>query len=187
MTPSIDAPRRRLLSTWLRSCWSRDSEWLKEFIDREAWVVVPVESGLHFDSGDAERLSRAARLAGCKQLFAVTLEEDLCAEESPEREGSLRGVYAVEPTPADLAEFSRVLGSFNYILVAEDFSFAVACITEEYYLIAGPPAVVEAGLEGSIGDAQGTFLAFARDSNADEWTRRVHMKVADRYCSAVEG
>lgn len=103
--------------------WHLNTEWLA----RNCWAAVPVESASHFCEHDAELLSEAAKLLDCQECLAVATEpllpEELC--------------YRVPTTQEGLLEFSHEATALNYLLLPTERSFTVLCTSEHYYIVAG--------------------------------------------------
>jgi hypothetical protein len=131
-----------------------DSNQLRnEFLKDQGWIVV--ESGLHFDQADAERIAGAMRSTSKGKLLAILMEPLRNVEEALEFESSREGLLA----------FSRRCAHFSYVLSPEDFSFVVVCTTNDYYLVAGPRRFVEAALGNSVDEAWKRFHEFADDES----------------------
>lgn len=62
-------------SDWIDIALDGDYHFRESFLRSRDWVVVPVESGLHFDRCQAERLASALTRAGESEVSAVLLED----------------------------------------------------------------------------------------------------------------
>jgi len=146
-------------------------QFTRDFLSKEGWLVVPVESGQHFDKHDAERIAKAATLLGQAKLRAVLLED-------------LRDVMdhlEVDATEDGLVLFSRECAHFNFALLPEDRSFAVICTTNDYYLVAGSRRFVEAATGKEATEARSDFRRFACGDGWSAADKKQLVEVSRRY------
>jgi len=148
-----------------------------EFIASQKWVVVPVESGLHFDERDAERIAWSARRANQATLRAVLLEKLKDVEDN----------VPVKATKEGLLAFNKQYGHFNCVLVPPDFSFAIVCSTDDYYLVAGRPDFVRSAFGVEISEASEKFAEFARNEAWSAEDRARLLGVHARYSHFEQG
>lgn len=139
------------------------------------WVVVPVQSGFHFDTGDAERLSAA--------LAPVTTEVHAVLAEA------LRHAtpgYVFPPTPHGFSQFSAECGLFAYLITSLHLrtEFAILCTVDDYYLVAGKAPIVTAAVGGSLDDAFDSFDEFTSDEEWPESVRK-HLLTVSQLCRSI--
>jgi hypothetical protein len=103
-----------------------------DWIQKHGWTVVPVESSDHFSADDIRHLSAAFRQAGHYECLAVATEP---LENTPV-------CYRLATTEPALQDFNTAAWAFFFILIPEDRSWAVLCTKNDYYLVAGPVALV---------------------------------------------
>ena len=164
--------KEAVAEAWARRALNRNGHFVTEFLEAQEWLVIPVESGQHFDECDVECLANAAAAQGESKLRAILLE-------------SLKGVgdhLAVDATAEGLLLFSRECAHFNYALLPENYSFAVVCTTREYFLVAGSKEFVETATGKRVVQALSDFEAFACD---DSWSAsdRSHLAEVLRRCN----
>lgn len=147
--------------------WHLNLQWLA----RNRWAAVPVESASHFDKRDAELLSQASASMDCSECLAVATEP---------LENSIL-CYRVATTQEDFLEFSHETTALNYALLPEDRSFAVLCTSEDYYIVAGPRDFVTKAVGTGIDTARKVFLKFADDQLWPESERKRLIAVAKKY------
>ncbi len=140
------------------------------FIRSRNWAVVPVESGSHFISEDAELLSQALHAIDCLECLAISTEplnpEDMC--------------YRVPTSKAGLFDFSKKLGFLNFALVSEDVSFIILCTVEDYYLVAGQADFVTRAVGKRLQGARRDFFKFAT-AWKDDVMQKYLLSVYKRY------
>lgn len=156
---------------WVATALDESCHFTPDFLSKEGWLVVPVESASHFDEHDAERIARAATLLGQTKLRAVLLEHLREARDHLE----------VDATEQGLLLFDRECAHFNLALLPEDRSFAVICTTYDYYLVAGPRRFVEVATGKEVSEARSDFGRFARDDCWSAPDRERLVEVSQRY------
>ncbi len=156
---------------WAGKALESSHQFTRAFLKEQGWLVVPVESGQHFDDQDAERLASAATAFGATKLRAVSLE-DL---------RHVRDALEVDVTEVGLLLFSRECAHFNFALVPEDYSFAVVCTTDDYFLVAGPRTFVELATGKRVPEARSDFDEFAADDSWSDADRIRLLGVSARY------
>lgn len=142
-----------------------------DWLVSKEWVAVPVDSGMHFDENDIERLSQAAISIGCSQCFAIATEPL----------GELPRCYQLETTPDDLLAFNRKWGAFNFVLIPETRVFAVLCTSEDYFIVAGTCEFVKKAVGRDISVARAEFEEYASDETWPEDVRELLVSVSERY------
>ncbi|MEV0355989.1 hypothetical protein AB0H71_07985 [Nocardia sp. NPDC050697] len=117
-------------------------------------IVVPAEE-IPFDmSGPfAARFLRALRHRGIGELLCFTAEE--LGAGYPEQ--------AARCALDEVAGWRRAVGQFDAILVDENREHAVRLSADEYVLVAGDRAFVEAALGRTIATARADFRDYAAD------------------------
>jgi hypothetical protein len=70
--------------------------------------------------------------------------------------------FDVPATDEGLEEFSRKLGHFNYALCPDDCSWAIVCTTDDYFVVMGPPGIVESILDTTVAQAYADFEDYAQ-------------------------
>lgn len=146
-------------------------------VEDRGWIVVPVQSASHFDTGDAERLS-AALAPVTTEVYAVLAE-------------TLRDAtpgYVFPPTPDGFSQFSTECGLFAYLITSPYVrpEFAVLCAVDDYYLVAGKEPIVTPAVGGSLDDAFESFEEFASDEVWPE-SVRVHLRAVSQLCRLITG
>jgi hypothetical protein len=142
----------------------------KEYLKRRQWAAVPVESALHFDDADIDRIVTAAKNCNIPEFLAIRTEEI--------REPYC---YRLSADYASLAKFSKKCSHWKYLLVAIDESFMILCTVEEYFLIAGPRWIVELIAGRSIKLARLEFHRYADSAEWHESVRTLLLEVERRY------
>lgn len=125
-----------------------NSAWL----EKHAWVVVPVEDTGHFAEEEIDRIVPALLSAGystCLALGAIDLPDPLPMG------------FEFSISADNLRAFNAECGIFRFLLTCPGLSWAINC-NEWFNLFAGPPALVEELLGMPIGQAQDEFLAYAK-------------------------
>jgi hypothetical protein len=158
-------------AAWIDRALDERRHFKREFITSQKWLVVPVESALHFDENDAARLADAARHANQPILTVILLEQLKNVEDNVAMEASEQGLLA----------FSGKYGHFNCMLVPRDLSFAIVCRTDDYYLVAGPSEFVGSALGMDIREAQARFAEFAGNETWSPEDRARLLSVHERY------
>jgi len=148
-----------------------------DWLAKENWSVVPVESSSHFVQSAATHLSRAFSAICCEQVFALATEDLTEVSAAGEEIGFLRPDFVVQTSEGSLLEFSAVCGPFNFILVPSSRAAGVLCTVYDYYLVAGPADFVRLGVGGDIETAWRSFEQCASDP---VWEGRL-LKIAKRY------
>jgi hypothetical protein len=137
------------------------------------WIVVPVESGSHFDDNDAQTIAEACQLVRCGECLAV-------ATESLEEK---RLCYRIQMTKSGLLAFSHECGHFNYLVFPDNVSFAILCTVKDYYLVAGSTDFVTKAVGNNVEAARSEFVEFARN---EFWTvseRENLTRIAEAYAA----
>ncbi len=140
-----------------------DGKW----VSARGWIVVPIESALHFEEDDAEKLSCAFDRIGSSEVFAIATE---ALKEFP-------NYFLVATSKQGLLDFSHRCALFNFVLTPGSRSCAVLCTVYDYYLVAGPSEFVRIAVGGDIDEARRRFDEVA----ADPWWEGRLARVADRY------
>ncbi len=167
-----DSMKVTLTTKWVERALDNNFQFRSEFLGaNKEWTVVPVESASHFDEHDAERISKAASLAGKSTLYAVRLEELKCESRFVEVAVSKDGLLL----------FSRQYGLYNYAMIADDFTFAIICTTDDYFLLAGPRRFVEIAVGKDVLEARAEFEAFAKDDSWSDSDRSWLTEISRRY------
>jgi len=156
---------------WIRRVFENGHQFTRTFLEEQDWLVVPIESGQHFDNKDAERLANAAAALGVTKLRAVLLEDLVGVGDDME----------VDATEEGLLSFSREYAHFNFALLPEDYSFAVSCTTADYFLVAGPRSFVEIATGKKISQARSDFDTFADGDLWSDTDRARLLGVSARY------
>jgi len=142
-----------------------------EYLREHDWVVVPVESGLHFSEDDCRNISAAAKQSGTLSVCGVFMK-DL---------SNVPGLIQIECTVKGLLTFSHQYGHFGYLLVPEQYKFAILCTLDDYYLVAGPWKFVQLAVGKAIPQAREDFEVFAGDYRSSESQRARLLAIAHRY------
>lgn len=157
---------------WISTAVDDSLHFRGEFLRSHGWMVVPVESGCHFDDGDIEALAAGLHFAGKSSIKAVL--GDSQAINAP-------SCVEVDATEEGLRDFNRQHGHLNYLLIPDDCSFALICTTNDYFLVGGQKPIVERLIGTSTESARHDFDEFARDSSWTESERSRLLYVAERY------
>lgn len=147
-----------------------------EWIIRQGWTTVPMESAYHFYEREAEWLSEAAIASGHNECLAVPTEDFNPA----------LPCYRVPMTQEGLLDFSWTCTGLNYVLIPEDRFFVVLCASDSYFIVAGPTDFVRKAIGTSIETARKMFLRYADDRLWPESDRRHLVDVAKRYAKYPE-
>lgn len=127
-----------------------DIEFSSDWIHREGWKVVPVESGMRFSEEDIHQLVPALRQAGFVECLAVATEP---LDPMP-------SCYRMSITEEEFREFNRTCGLFRFLITDETRAWAISC-NEWYNLFAGKPELLESMLGKPIEEARAEYLSFA--------------------------
>ena len=156
---------------WLKNAIDSKNFFIrKKFLDENGWIAIPVESACHFDDEDAKRISQITNGRNLDRLNAVSLE-DLAVPRCIEIGANVHEVL----------KFSLDFGHFNYALFPSDHSFLLVCTTDDYFSVAGKPAVVEHVVGNSVDDARKEFSHYANDENWPIKTKLFLNEVSDWY------
>lgn len=144
-----------------------------EWIEFNNWAVVPVEKGPHFNEREAEWFVEAANLLDCKECFAIMTEPG---------HSDIPSCYQVPVSQEAVLEFGFAAATLNFIVISEDYSFAILSTSEDYKLVAGPKAFVQKAVGSSIPTARSMFLNYyADDPMSPPKVREFLISVAKRY------
>ena len=155
-----------LIADLIDGPWDFNREWLL----RNRWVAVPVESSDHFDEDAIGRLSAALQVAGHNECLAVATEP---LENIP-------FCFRVSTSAEGLRALNKAAWFFNFVLFPEDCSCALLCTKSEYYLIAGPKDLVISALGTDLETARLAFRASVEDWLIE--TMKAGLRaVAERY------
>lgn len=136
-------------------------------------VAFPVESGRHLEPEESERLAKACRNSGIRDLVAV-VNDPLIVDDS---------AYELEATADDLNRFSDEMSGINVLLLPkEGVDFAVLFCTDDFHLVGGGRDFVK-DYVGDLRSAKRDFEQFAADAFED--LQEVLMKAA-RYANWVD-
>ncbi|MFM6348108.1 MAG: hypothetical protein ACKPFK_23645 [Dolichospermum sp.] len=142
-------------------------DWLKD----HNWAAVPVEGACHFNEYDADNLAKALSFINCHSCLAVATE--------PLKNSTL--CYKVKTTKEGLLAFSWECGSFDFVIISEDKTFAIMCTVNDYYVVAGQRDFVTVAVGGSILEARQKFLHFIQDDSWENKTKKHLLEVFHRY------
>ena len=159
------------LKSWLARVLDSEQHLDSDFFHSQQWIVVPVESGLHFDDSDIRRIAPAIQLTGNKKLNAVLIEDVSNVVSHLQFEADFDGFQ----------QFNHECGHFNYAICPNDRSFLIVCTTNGYYLLAGKQGFVESALGMSIIEGRKAFDVFANDDSWPELEKSVFRGIAIRY------
>lgn len=136
---------------------------------RKSWwseggrVAVPLESGMHFDVGQAQNIAAAFKEAGNPSIFSVALEKF----------GDDGDYLKLAAEAGDLVSINRRLSMVYLALLAIDGSAIVLCSPDDYNVVAGPKSFVERACGEDIATARESFLRAAFEERL--------RKIAARY------
>lgn len=139
-----------------------------DFLRSEGWVAVPVESGMHFSAEDAVNIANAMSMKHLAEVNAL-LNEDL---------KNISRYLRVDVSKSGIQKFGKEYGSYNYVLVPDDLSFAIICTTYDYYLICGDRRFVECALGMRIPEAMEKFRDYASD---EDWRPEDNTRLLEVY------
>lgn len=142
-----------------------------DWIKKNNWVVVPVESGSHIDEPSALVLSNAfneSKYSSCLGIATEDVGEDY-------------DCYRIHASKEGFLEFSWIRGSFNFGIIAPSGAVAVLLTVEDYCLVGGDRHFVSTAVGGNILGARKRFLDFAEGHDEMESVRNFLVSVARRY------
>ena len=122
------------------------------WLEKQNWVVVPVEDSGHFAEEEFARIVPAVVSTGHSECLAVG------ALDLP---SSLPTCFEFSISADELRAFNTECGIFRFLLTCPKLSWAISC-NEWFNLFAGPPALVERMVGAPIGQAREEFLDYAR-------------------------
>lgn len=125
-----------------------DPAWLQ----KQGWVVVPVEDTGHFAEEEISRIVsvlRSQRHLACLAIGANDWPIPLPTS------------YELEISADDFRAFNAECGIFRFLLTDPGCSWAISC-NEWFNLFAAPPALVEQMLGVSIKQSREEFLEYAK-------------------------
>jgi hypothetical protein len=129
----------------------RGYDFVPTWVQKQGWVVVPVENTGHLAEEEIERIVPALASVGQHSCFAVG---------ALELSDPLPGSYEIDVSADDLQHFNAECGAFRFLLTASDLSWAISC-NEWFNLFAGPRAIIERMVGSPIEQARHDFLDYA--------------------------
>jgi len=156
---------------WLARVLDSELHLDNSFLRSQQWIVVPVESGSHFDDSDISRIASAVQSAENRRLNAFFVEDVSDVDSHFQFEADCDG----------LRHFNLKCGHFNYAICPNDWSFLIVCTTNDYYLLAGKQEFVESALGTSISEGRKEFDEFASQDDWLESEKLVFREIAARY------
>lgn len=168
--PITDEATRATLRARVSDLVSADRD-LRLTITRHAELVaVPVRGSYHFNLEDVERIGRAFAALGSPDAYAVALEHWLRIEPA----------YAVDASVEGVSAFEKTCSHFNYALCSHDVRSIVACSTNDFFIVIGAPAFVQAAVGSTIDQAFDAFAEYAAEPPpaASSFMTRVHHALA---------
>ncbi len=141
-----------------------------DWLNRQGWEAVPIESACYFVELTASRLANACKLLGQTSCYAIATEP---VENAPL-------AYTLSTDVDTFLKFGETVYPLQYVLMPENREFAVLC-TPDYELVAGPHVFVLKVLGTSITDARSKYAAFFTSSRWSEENRRWFESVVRRY------
>jgi hypothetical protein len=167
LTPITDPKEVHRLEFMLQDIIDYPGHIKVDWLIKNEWVAVPVESASHFNKSDAEAISHALQTINCKYCFAVATEPL----------ANFTRCFQVPTTSKSLLAFSWECSHFNFVLIPEHRSFAILCTVYDYYIVAGSTKFVKQAVGGNIETARAKFNEFASD---EFWEGRL-LEVAQKY------
>jgi hypothetical protein len=122
------------------------------WLEKQNWVVVPVEDSGHFAEEEIARIVPAVVSTGYPECLAVG------ALDLP---NPMPTCFEFSISTDELRAFNTECGIFRFLLTCPKLSWAISC-NEWFNLFAGPPALVEQMVGAPIGQAREEFLDYAR-------------------------
>jgi len=160
------------LKDWIAAAVDGQLNFREVFLKSNNWVVVPVESGCHFDDIDIQNLAAALRISDQLALNAVLIDPLATEAES---------CIVTDANEEGLRKLNREISHLNYVLLPEDCSFALICTTDDYFLVAGQMRFVAKVLQTPIDQARQDFDVFLNNGTWVEGELDHLLDVADRY------
>jgi len=137
----------------------------------DQWVAVPVESALHFDDSDKQRLSHAIEEYGNPLIYGYALDDY----------PSIPTIISFNANYQGLDAFDRAFCHFNYALFPESMSWMLVCLLEDYYIVMGPVSFVERVLETTVENGYASFHTFAHNPGWPSITRERFLYVLQAF------
>lgn len=135
--------------------------------------VLAQESGRHLEVDEVSSVAEAYAEAGIHSLVAVVTDALVVQDEA----------YALGASPQDLAQLSSELAGVNFVLLDSPATHCILFTTDDYKLVAGPPAFVTR-IVGDPRAAMDSFIEFAADQLEE---MQPAMLRAESYMSWVTG
>lgn len=135
------------------------------------WVAVPVESALHFDDLDIQRISTASQHNGNNVVYGYALED------SPQ----IPKLISFNSTTEGINAFNSSCSHANYAVFPLELSWLVLCLTEGVYVVIGPLHFVEDAIGGSIEAGYSAFQTYASDQNWPSGVRERFLYVLETF------
>lgn len=123
---------------------------------RKSWwstggrVAVPMESGMHFDAGQAFDIAAAFKDAGHASIYSVALEK-----------GGGDDYLKLSAAKRDLEALNERLRMVYIALLPADGSAVILCSPDDYNIVAGPKDFVERACGAELMLAREAFLKSA--------------------------
>jgi hypothetical protein len=174
MKPINDSKQVSYFTNLMSQMSSADPQGVFEFsanwLVKQGWKAVPVESAARIPLGDISRIVHALNGAGCSQCFAIATEPL----------GEMPACYLLSVDDLDFRELNHELGPFRFLLTDKTGSWAISC-TEWYNVFAGQPLLLEAMLGKPIEQARQEYLEFA--SSLAKHPDELLLKIAKYYAT----
>ncbi|MBS1912967.1 MAG: hypothetical protein JST22_13355 [Bacteroidetes bacterium] len=153
-----------------------------QWIVQRNWTVAPVGTWVdagsdrwaHFLERDAERIVRAISLRYNRALYSI-----------PTHGGSPESVRTLTCETDAFVQFGIATRGKSYLLVPDDFSFAVLCSRYNYNLIAGPYSFVYSCLGTTFMAAHIDFHSEVNSADDADCAAELKM-VENRYASYLD-
>jgi hypothetical protein len=169
LLPLADPGQVSIISQTLGTVLDRDRGGVLTLVKRDGWVAVALPSSFHCSSRDQLRVTKAIEEFHSVGCFAVTLEP---LEGFPP-------VLAVPSTLDGIRDLNEATGHFNVALFSGTPDWIVACTTDDYFLIAGPPRFVHVAAGGDVDEVITRFQEYADDPAWTPDVRRTLLRLLD--------
>ena len=142
-----------------------------DWIKKNNFAVVPIESSCHFNDEDANLIAKAIEYLSINECYVC----------NPDKLGLYNECYQFEISKENILILSSKFAHRNCVILPENFSFVILCTVEDYYLLCGTNNFVSIAVGGNILNAKKQFLDFALDKFWNKYDRDFFYNIYKKY------